>query len=253
MPLSAEDSQEITCLAEDILVRGVIQPILVVHGEKKGTYWAVDGRHRLAAAVNAGLTTIPAIVRNEEETLGIIVSSLVHRKHFTKGALAYISVPFLIPAAEASKARKQANTLVGTKPQDSEEPTKPFLLTLEDECLKLGFSIDLYQQSIRLREIFSESAEYKAQVEPKILAGEVGLGAAIAGYAGRTATKKKDKPAVNYLDINAVGVAVGLMPKALTTIRNGFIAWPKLNLEARAALKKEWDKLQAVIPADLLS
>lgn len=246
IPHSPEESAELDALTRDVGERGVDQPIMVV---PNGKFWfVVDGRHRFAAALGAGLTHIPAIVRREEEVPGIILASLVLRKHFTRGALAYISVPFLSATAEACKARQRTNLLAGIKRQEVDDADQS---TLEDKCAKLGFSIDLYQQAFRLRGIFAESDDYKAQAEPKLLAGEAGLGALIAGYAGRAATKKKDKPAANYLLLDAKGRAAGLMPKAITTLENGFKQWSTLDLTARAALKKDWDQLCEIVPEDL--
>lgn len=248
IPYSHEESEELNALTRDVAERGIDQPVMVV-ANGKNAWWLVDGRQRFSAAMGAGLKTIPAILRNEEDVPGIILASLVLRKHFTRGALAYISVPFLAPAAEASKARKRANTLVGTQRQETESDENA--VTLEQECVKLGFSIDLYQQAKRVHEIFEENADYKAKIEPQILSGETSLGGALAGYGGRASTKDKAKPAANYLVLDKQGNAQGLMPKAIITLANGFKSWAKLDLAARAALKKEWDELTALVPEDL--
>ena len=102
--------------------------MVVRNPEQKGKWWLIDGRHRFAGAGLAGLQTVPAIERKVEETMGIILSSLVLRKHFTKGALAYIAFPLLaVRHIENGGDRKSASpekTLIGQ--QSSNTTANPF-------------------------------------------------------------------------------------------------------------------------------
>ena len=265
VPLSPEDSEEITILVRDIQERGVDQPIMVVPDKLKGLWLLVDGRHRFAGAKQAGLSEIPAIVRKESEVPGIILSSLVLRKHFTKGALAYIAYPLVAeklckeggnganqyrtieqPSIESTVAHLPRET---GKPDPFSDSDTPFSAELLGE--QFGFGRDLFFQAKRLHEIFAQDAAYKARIEPHILSGETGLGAAIAGFAGKATTKGVTPTAAKYLLLNARGQCAGLMPKALITLENGFKQWPKLDLTARARLKERWDKLCAALPEDL--
>ena len=56
------DEAKLTELANSIAISGVIQPIAVRPG-KEGRYTLITGERRLIAAKKAGLTTIPAVVR----------------------------------------------------------------------------------------------------------------------------------------------------------------------------------------------
>jgi ParB family transcriptional regulator, chromosome partitioning protein len=53
-------------LAESIKVHGILQPILV--REHKGEHYLVSGERRMRASVLAGMTTIPAVIREMTET-----------------------------------------------------------------------------------------------------------------------------------------------------------------------------------------
>ena len=62
-PRSHFDPQELAELAISIREHGVIQPLIVTLGENSGQYVLVAGERRLLAARQAGLDTVPAIVR----------------------------------------------------------------------------------------------------------------------------------------------------------------------------------------------
>lgn len=249
-PMPLDDTVEMAALAQSVRERGVIEDGKVVPSQTPGEWMLVDGRRRFAACRMAGRETFPAKVVREQDAQEIITATLALRKHFTKGALAFFCLRWLEPVAQASIARKKSKLKRGA---DSEqESPADYLPRLEDECIRLGFSADIYHQAARVREIFAEDADYKARLEPKIYSGDVGLGAVIAGYAGRSATKGPGKKlAVNYLTLDAKGNATGLLPKAITTLTNGFAVWANLDLQARAALKKQWDALTAIVPTDL--
>jgi ParB family chromosome partitioning protein len=57
------DEARIAELAASIKSTGVIQPVIVRHADQKGAYQLIAGERRWRAARLAGMTTIPAIVR----------------------------------------------------------------------------------------------------------------------------------------------------------------------------------------------
>jgi ParB family chromosome partitioning protein len=66
-PRTAFDSEKLTALAESIKSRGVLQPV-VVRPLPGGSYELIAGERRLRAAKLADLTTIPAVVRDTDDT-----------------------------------------------------------------------------------------------------------------------------------------------------------------------------------------
>lgn len=61
------DADELSELAESIREHGVIQPLLVRRGATENQYVLIAGQRRWLAASQAGLRTIPAIVREASE------------------------------------------------------------------------------------------------------------------------------------------------------------------------------------------
>jgi len=61
------DKEELAELAESIREVGVLQPLIVTYDEQNDSYTLVAGGRRLLAATQAGLQTVPAIVRQISE------------------------------------------------------------------------------------------------------------------------------------------------------------------------------------------
>jgi ParB family chromosome partitioning protein len=69
------DAAELASLAESIRVQGVLQPIMVrSHPATPGRYQIVAGERRFRAAMQAGLTEIPAIVRDMDDSDAAVVA-----------------------------------------------------------------------------------------------------------------------------------------------------------------------------------
>ena len=80
-PRTNFDSEELTELAASIKEHGVIQPLIITSAEKTDQYTLVAGERRLIAAKQAGLTTVPAILRDssEQERLELALVENVQR------------------------------------------------------------------------------------------------------------------------------------------------------------------------------
>lgn len=66
-PRRTFDSDRLEELSESIRIEGVLQPIVVRYEKEQDTYVVVHGERRWRAAQAAGLTTIPALVREVPE------------------------------------------------------------------------------------------------------------------------------------------------------------------------------------------
>lgn len=88
-PFKVLDNDEMAELAEDIKINGVFQPIIVVpEGDK---YRILAGHRRTFASKKAGLTTVPAIVKEDvkSEKNIIVNTNLLGRQSFLPSELAY--------------------------------------------------------------------------------------------------------------------------------------------------------------------
>lgn len=197
---SWETEEEFQQLCDSIYDDGVITPLLVhLTGEmdlETGAEWAeiVDGRHRFTAYLETecvGRHSLPCVV-TERPVNEIIIRTLVERRHATKGTRAYLVWPLIAPLVKGpGQPKKVLPTESGAElPTESE-------LKLPDLAGRYGFSVDLFDQARRLHGIFATRLDLKADLEPGILSGDIGLGAALAGIAGRTATEgtpREDAP-----------------------------------------------------------
>ena len=84
-PRSKIDPQELAELSTSIKEHGVLQPILVSFDNLSGNYTLIAGERRLLAARQAGLETVPAIVRevNEQQRLELALIENLQRADLT--------------------------------------------------------------------------------------------------------------------------------------------------------------------------
>jgi ParB family chromosome partitioning protein len=74
-PRSDFNADELESLAESIRVQGVLQPILVrSHPTESERYQIVAGERRFRAAMQAGLTEIPAILRDMDDSDAAVIA-----------------------------------------------------------------------------------------------------------------------------------------------------------------------------------
>ena len=66
-PRTRFDPEELADLAASVKEHGILQPLLVTQGERAHEYILIAGERRLLAARQAGLETVPAIVREANE------------------------------------------------------------------------------------------------------------------------------------------------------------------------------------------
>lgn len=66
-PRSIFDPEELQGLVESIRQHGVLQPLILTQDENSGEYTLIAGQRRLLAASQAGLRTVPALVRQASE------------------------------------------------------------------------------------------------------------------------------------------------------------------------------------------
>ncbi len=80
-PRSHMDADELSGLVESIREHGVIQPIILSFDEQSGKYTLIAGERRWLAAQQAGLETIPAIIRevNDQQRLELALIENIQR------------------------------------------------------------------------------------------------------------------------------------------------------------------------------
>lgn len=222
--------------------RGVLEPLLGVPGGN-GTVLIVDGRHRLEAAIAAGLETVPVILRPAEEARDIIADAVLARRHFTKSGLAYLAVlthPEV--ATEAKRGNpKFSNSLQNRELQEKGQETQDAL------AKRHGVSLPLIEQACELYRLGLANPEIVDDAEMSLWAGS-GLGGVLAGVksllAGggtknQSTEQKRAMAAWTYLD------------KARGQWAAAWDRWDALDAEhKRLALKRVADSV-ATAPAEV--
>lgn len=182
-----------------------------------------DGRHRLWAAEIAGLHSIEGDLTSMPFN-ELAVRSLCERNHLTKGARAYTVWPLLAPHVEANKEARKNQLIPGaihkkkkgdvfetalsavSKELTLEEIAEGEIPEAETKALEklaaeYGIGDTLLKQARRVHEIFGRRKDLKAENEARILSGEVGLGAFLAGVAGKDATEGKERAKTSAADL----------------------------------------------------
>lgn len=185
-PAWAEDDTRFLALCDDVREHGVIEPIKI-NSENA----VVDGRHRWRAAKRQQ-QDVPTMLVADAEVSGIILSSLLHRRHYTPGQRAYVLSGVIDSAFDEAQRRMVSG--VKTDPRNSVSRVK----SPEDWAAQIGVSVQYLRQAYELRKLMTDTEKrnltdrdgnteddvtFREFFEPKLMADEdpYGLGAALTG------------------------------------------------------------------------
>lgn len=207
MPRWAKDSEEWRAFVDDIRSHGVLHRVRITAAGV-----VVDGWTRVMAARDLQLTVVPVEEVSETEAVQIIMREMCLRRNLSKGQRAYVAWPMFVPLAAEIEARHLASLKAGrvsTFPDSIGEGVKKGKdKSIDALGARIGVSGDVLRQARELHEVFSgtrrelmtvkltaDPAELRAFWEPRILDMEkpVGLGAALAGIAGKVSTEGRAK------------------------------------------------------------
>ncbi len=211
--LGKEDAQFLS-MVEDIRARGIDEPLICVRPDL-----IIDGRHRWRAAKRLQLESVPVIFRAEADVVSVVLGNLLQRRHYTKGALAYLALPFLDKALEEAKARRLQNLRKGQCFPENPVSILSGKSTVEELAHQMGigrqtlldaknvrealhkdkeryeFEVDGEQRQLTLKEYFEGKLFAPPDQKP------LGLGAIMAGIAGMKSTKGKAKVTHHQLEL----------------------------------------------------
>ena len=186
LPELPDGSEEFLALCAGMKKAGFIRPILVDQYDK-----VIDDHSRslLRAALRWQLKEVPVQVRHESEAAMLRLHSLIHVRHLSKSAIAYLAVPDLQPALDAARLRKLEmlrkgqETHVAHSVGDGDQ-------TIEELATEIGIGRELLVLAIYIRKEFEDKKKYtinapgmaqdgaemtlKEWFEPRILAPFVG-------------------------------------------------------------------------------
>jgi len=198
------DCEERQALKESLRSHGLKQPLLVQGRE------IIDGRHRYDAAMSLNWQTI-ACVEVEGPVVDVILDSVAQRRHFSKGALAWMAYPLLESYIQAGVERRIEH--LKQYPNENGGSTVGALSATtgkasEIVAKKIGVSARLMRQAGELEDILAKNGEtmstngqetFREWAERVVFIGEedesgnrksMGLGRVIAGLAGKESVIK---------------------------------------------------------------
>ncbi len=171
---AAGETAEWESFCADVRMRGVQEPVRYII--RAGKILIVDGRHRWQAALLGELTRIPGIQVTEEEAVQIILGSVAHRRHMSKETVAYMAVLMYPQLAAVTRggARQTAENAV----------CPPGTVTRQSVATQVGCSLRLIEEACATYKVLAEKPAARKKLEPLVIGGIIGLGAARAGAAG---------------------------------------------------------------------
>lgn len=154
-----------------------------------------DSRESWRAAKMLQLDRVPIHIVPDDQASTVFVSVIGQRRHISKSAIAYLVFPALKSALEEAQHAARENLKKGPNSPSDINIGRETPQTIDQIAEGIGISGSLLKEARRVHEIFAKDAAFKAQMEPRILVepigGEheqnrpVGLGAVIAGHAGK--------------------------------------------------------------------
>ncbi len=114
--------------------------------------------------------------------------------------------------------------------------------TAEELAANLGVSRRLFFYAKQLHDEIAKDADLQPDIEEAVFIHESGLGAIIAGLAGRKATKGKERPPSRQLDLFVGGWA---------SVAKRFRYWDEFDASERNTALSRIEDLLAETPEDL--
>lgn len=165
---------------------GILEPVKVCRDDGRYSY-IVDGRNRWLAAKEAKLATIPVIEVRPEDAAEIIAATVSGRRHYTKGATAYLAC-ILHPEVvlENKPGRNSRTECANSRIQCA--------TGLDALAAKFSVSPRLLDQAVFIyRALEGDGRPYRDQIEADIWAN-MGLGAVMSGLAYLMKHGSKENP-----------------------------------------------------------
>lgn len=202
----SDEDPRFLALCRDLELNGAYLPVFMT---RKLEVCDFDGWNRCRAARRLQLERIPVAWVEEEQMATVLLGGLLQREHLTKSARAYLAYPLMERAFVEAREKRIKNIKKGNVSRSCTECT--IGSKVEDFAEEIGIGRRLFFMAKQVHEIFVRDAGYKGEMEPRILqeavGGEhegnrpVGLGAVIAGWAGRGATADRARGGSEQLEL----------------------------------------------------
>lgn len=235
VPMVSPDHPEAVALRASIYEDGILTPL---HCDGKGRVF--EGRHRLREGKAAGLTEFPCIICADDSAATQAMDTALARRNLNQGQRAIIIAQLFGASAKERDARRLSNLKKG---QNAQETPKGNQIVTRFEMARLHEVSEAYLKGAdRIIDLTNEANRDK--LIARIMAGEVQLGAAVAGLAGGEATAGAPKKAHNYFKLLGNGFA------SLKRFGKGFARIT--NPRETAAVVREAEAMASGLPEPLV-
>ena len=260
------DSEDSLSMRRSIRERGILVPLLITDDNR-----IMDGVTRWQCARALQLASVPVIVRSEEACLAILIDTELHRRHSTKGQLAFRLAPMIENAWDERQRRQIASLSRGAA------SPSPACKTVEEYALEAGVSIALMKQAREIHQLFKQHAEtvwefgrdgeavgfkrgdqltFEQYFTARIMAAHdpIGLGAALTGI------KQKLSQAAHEARGHKHGGGrpeseerqMMLLRQAWGDLNNRWVYWREMDEEAKESVKTAMVEAIEAAPDDVL-
>lgn len=236
MPEMPVETIKASAFLADVENHGIHQPVLV-----DSLHRYVDGERRVVAAVGLELDEVACVVLDDNAIVSTILSNLVQRRHLTKSALAYSVFPLLEPALEEARQYK----LDCLKKGDNAPVVHSVdygAKTAEELAAQIGFSRAFFFYAAEVHKHCAQDETLRKAIEESLFINRVGLGAIVAGLAGRSATKDQPRPETKQLI---------LFQDGFNTLTKRFKYWESFTPAERKEAAKAAQSAILEMPEDL--
>lgn len=200
----------------------------------------VDGRRRRLAAQLFGLP-LPALRCKAEDAATLIFNNLAARRNLDKSTVLYFAWPLVEPLLLEARARRVECLKRGDKPPVVGTSDYGKLTTAEQVAKLFNVSRDTLFEVAKDREYFAAHPELAAEYEPRLLSGDITLGRARQGAAGKLSTAGQERAPVDVGNI---------IQSSLGALRQRFSKWANMPEDHRSAVAKELGKDAAQWPEE---
>jgi hypothetical protein len=217
---------------------GITDPLIMTPDRE-----VYSGRSRLHCAKILELANVPVIMRPEKDVIGYAIENRIARGQLTKSGIVMVLFEQHPDLAKAPKMGRP------NKCSSGEHLSKQ-----HDSFRSLGARYQVpYQYFSLLGEMRQDATEEEWQELRKvILEEEASIPRQYAGF--KTGLKPGTKRgAVIYASVDEQGYLEGILPRAFSSIREGFSRWEtEIDSKSKAAVEKQWGELLDVAPPQLL-
>lgn len=216
-------------IVDSVSERGVLEPLKVCRipeGDETprpmGCEWfIVDGRNRWKAAQAVSLNRVPVIRVRTEDAPAIIAATVAARRHYTKGATAYLACLLHPEFALQNGPGRKSRTECGITE-----------MTTERLAARFSVSLRLLEQAAELFRLLEKHPRYREDAEASVWAG-CGIGGVLSGVQSLIKTGRDEKRAGQ----GAEEKAFRFLSKGSAQLRQAWQRWDLLEPEQQENFK----------------